>query len=181
MKIEKWKTLSSEVVLTAKVFRYKRIKTQSPTTLETTDFDIVECFNWINIIAITPENEIVLVRQYRHGLDEVTLEIPGGAAKFDEDHLLTAKRELEEETGFTSKTWEKLITLDVNPAFMTNVCETYVALDAVKTSEQCLDPFEEIEVVTKSLESVPELIKKGEISHSLMVAALATYFLIQRP
>ena len=90
--MKKWPTIDTEKILDAHVFRYLKVKRQSPTTKEIGEFDIVQCFNWVNVIAITPDEKIVLIKQYRHGIDKVTIEIPGGAVNFNEDKLLAARR-----------------------------------------------------------------------------------------
>lgn len=175
MKIIKWKRLSSEIALTANIFRYLNVKSESPTTHQVGNFDIVQCLNWVNVIAITPDQQVVLIKQFRHGTEEVTVEIPGGAVHFNEDVRLAAERELREETGYTSKNWKHIGRVDANPAFMNNHCDTYLALDAIKTHDQEFDPFEEIEVYLRDKKDLMKMVTAGEIKHSLVVAAF--YFL----
>ena len=105
MKIIKWKVISREVAFTANIFRYVKLKSESPTTGKVGDFDLIQCVNWVNVIAITKDQKIVLIKQYRHGTDAVTVEIPGGAVNHNEDPRLAAERELIEETGYTSSNW----------------------------------------------------------------------------
>lgn len=173
--MKKWPTLETKNILKAHVFRYLQVRRQSPTSREVGEFDIVQCSNWVNIIAITPDKKIVLIKQFRHGTEEYTTEIPGGAINHGEVSLVGAKRELLEETGYTSNNWKSIGKLDVNPAFMTNTCEVFLAMDAEKTDSQNLDPFEEIEVFLEDIKNIPELVKRGEITHSLVIAAF--YFL----
>jgi len=174
--MKRWPTLEIKNILKAHVFRYLKVKRQSPLTLEVGEFDIVQCSNWVNIVAITPEKKIVIIKQYRHGIDSFTTEIPGGAINHLEDSLEAAKRELVEETGFTSESWYHLGKVDVNPAFMTNYCEMYLAVDAKKTHAQNLDPFEEITVILEDVSAIDELIKRGEITHSLVILAIHFYY-----
>lgn len=171
MIIEKWKIYSREILLKAHVFRYQKVKSQSPNTMEIGEFDVVQCLNWVNVIAMTKEGNVVLVKQYRHGIEDVSLEIPGGAVHQGEDLLEAAKRELLEETGYSSEDWIKLGQVDANPAFMNNFCVTFLAKNAEKTSLQSLDPFEEIEVNLKPFIEIRPAILSGEISHSLVAAA----------
>lgn len=170
-----WETLEEKVVLKAHVFRYKQVKRKSPSTEQVGEFDIIQCSNWVNILAITPEKKVVLIKQFRHGINNYTIEIPGGAINHAEDVLIGAKRELEEETGYTAPTWISLGKVDVNPAFMTNATETFLALDAIKTKEQNLDPFEEIEVFLEDISKIAQLVQQGKITHSLVIAGLYLY------
>lgn len=174
--MKKWLTLETKKILKAHVFAYLTVKRQSPESLKIGEFDIVQCSNWVNVIAITPLQKIVLIKQYRHGTNSVTIEIPGGAINHNEDELLAAKRELQEETGYTSNNWIFLGKLEVNPAFMTNTCATYLALDATKTHDQNLDPFEEITIFLEDLKSINLLVRNGEITHSIVIAAFFWFF-----
>jgi 8-oxo-dGTP pyrophosphatase MutT (NUDIX family) len=177
-KMKIWKTIETNNILKAHVFRYLQVKRESPTTNQVGEFDIVQCSNWVNVMAITPEKKIILIKQFRHGTNNYTIEIPGGAVNHNEDPLIGAQRELEEETGYTSTNWKLLGKVDVNPAFMTNACVTYLALDAVKTKEQNLDPFEEIDVFLQDLKDIPGMVASGEITHSLVITAFYLYSLL---
>lgn len=172
MKIVKWKILSSEVALTASIFRYVKLKSKSPSNDKIGDFDLIQCLNWVNVIAITKDQKIVLIKQYRHGTDQVTVEIPGGAVNPKEDARVGAERELREETGYTSQNWKHLGRVDANPAFMNNHCDTYLALDCEKTHDQDFDPFEEIEVYLRDVKDLRSMVSSGEITHSIVISAL---------
>ena len=169
--VKKWETKSEKSVLNAKVFRYSQVERTSPDSGKTGQFDVLECYDWVNIIPLTPENEVILVEQYRQGTDQITLEIPGGVGHPGEDIIDGAKRELAEETGYEAQDWVKLGEVDANPAFMTNSCATYLAKNCKKTGPQNLDPFEEIDVKLVPLAEIPNLIREGKITHSLVVAA----------
>lgn len=173
--ISKWRKNSEQSILKASVFEYFKVSSTSPDSGKTGQFDVLKCRNWVNIIALTPNQEVVIVKQYRQGTDEVTMEIPGGVIHTGEDHLDGAKRELEEETGYSSQKWTLLGSVDANPAFMNNKCFVYLATDCVPLNAQNLDPFEEIEVTTIPLEKIPQFIQEGKISHSLVVAAFYLY------
>ena len=172
MKIIKWKVIDREVGFKAQIFRYLKIKSESPSNGQVGNFDVVQCLNWVNVIAITEDQKIVLIKQYRHGTEEVTVEIPGGAVNIGEDPRIGAERELREETGYTSASWSHLGRVAANPAFMSNYCDTYLALDAKLTHPQEFDPFEEIEVYLKNKNELIEMVRSGEINHSIVIAAL---------
>lgn len=176
--MKKWPTIKTEKILDAKVFSYFKTERESPLSKKKGLFDVLHCPDWVNVMALTANNECLLVKQYRHGQDDITTEIPGGVIDSHEsDPLEAAKRELLEETGYASDSWERLGSVSPNPAFINNYCHIYLALNAQKTSEQNLDPFEEIEIFTRPLDDIPELIRNGTIQHSLVVSAFNLYFL----
>ncbi|MFI5391889.1 MAG: NUDIX hydrolase, partial [Bacteriovoracales bacterium] len=133
--ILKWKKNSEQSIVKASVFEYLKVSQTSLNSGKTGQFDVLKCRNWVNMVALTPNEEVVLVKQYRVGTDEVTLEIPGGVIHTGEDVLVGAKRELEEETGYLAKDWALLGSVDVNPAFMNNKCYTYLASGCEKLRE----------------------------------------------
>jgi 8-oxo-dGTP pyrophosphatase MutT (NUDIX family) len=133
--------------------------------------------NAVNVIALTSDNEIVLVQQYRFGTASYTLELPGGLVDPDESPIKAAERELEEETGYTCG--EKLIPLGKigqNPVFMDSYVHHFLALDVKLTKKQILDASENIEVILMPLEELKFRWQKGEIEHPHSVNALLRYF-----
>jgi 8-oxo-dGTP pyrophosphatase MutT (NUDIX family) len=141
------------------------------------DFYIIESRNWVNIIPLTSDQQVVMIRQYRHGSREVTLEIPGGLIDPGDTPERAASRELLEETGYQSKEWLKMGEFNPNPALFNNRCYTYLAQNVKKTRNLSLDQTEDIEVVLISLSDIPEMIRKGEIDHAIVISAFSFYFL----
>lgn len=129
----------------------------------------------MNIVALTPEREVILVEQYWHGVHAVTVEVPGGVADGSGSGLDAAKRELAEETGYTSGTWTFLGSVSSNPAIFNNRCEMYLAEDCIRTQEQDLDPFEEIRVIRLKETDFLDAVRSGRIHHSLAVAAVGLW------
>ncbi len=136
-------------------------------------FSLIECTDWVNVIALTPDEHVVLVRQFRFGTGELCLEIPGGMVDAGEEAADAAARELEEETGFTAREWRKLGDIAPNPAIQNNRLHTYLALDATATHAQRLEGSEVLSVTTLPLAEVQRLLRSGVIDHALVVAAFA--------
>jgi 8-oxo-dGTP pyrophosphatase MutT (NUDIX family) len=133
---------------------------------------VFEFRSWANILAVTKNREAVLIRQYRHGVQDVLWEIPGGVIEDDEDPLAGIKRELLEETGYTSSNIVQVAKFFPNPALQSNTMYGFLALDAEKVGEQHLDDAEEIEVHLVPLEEVSAMMKRGNFLHALNVAVL---------
>jgi ADP-ribose pyrophosphatase len=167
MPVKPWKVLGSSYFRPR--FRIDKCELGNGKLLDATIF---EFRSWANIVALTTNNEVVLVSQYRHGVCDVLLEFPGGVVEDGEDPLDGAKRELLEETGYTSSKLVQVGQIYPNPALQTNTLYCYLALDAEKVSEQSLDAGEDIEVRLMPLDELIEMAKRGEFPHALMTAVL---------
>lgn len=128
--------------------------------------------SWANIVALTKENAVVLVKQYRHGIADVFLEFPGGVVESGEDPVIGAERELLEETGYKAARFISIGKIYPNPALQINALYCYLALDAEKIGEQNLDAGEDIEVCLMPFDELVEIAKRGEFPHALMTAVL---------
>lgn len=171
--MKKWKTLSKTKVNQSVVFGHYRVTRQSPIDSQKQfDFDCLELSDCAIIIAVDKDGNFVCVEHYRHGRDKVSLEFPAGLIHDDEDHLVAAKRELSEETGYTSENWRYLGEIDVNPAFMSNVYHVFYARDCSKVSQQNLDPLEEIDIKLVTKDELDKKIQNLEFNHSAMLSSL---------
>ncbi len=175
MKDSKWKTVSEESIGDFRIFSMREITAKSPRTKEEHPFIVLDGNDWVNIIALTPEKKIVLVKQYRFGTSKSELEIPGGIMENGEDPIGAGMRELKEETGYAGTKTRYLGHIDPNPAFQTNKCHIILVEDCQKVSEQNLDTGEDIQVEIVSAQEVENYINEGTIRHSLVISAFRLY------
>lgn len=133
---------------------------------------ILETHDWVNVVAVTPEDEVVLVRQFRFGSGTVTTELPAGMVEPGEASEAAARRELREETGFTARTWTHLGTVEPNPSYHDNLCHHWLAEDATCTEPVDLDAGEDIAVTVWPWSRVRAALDSGEMRHSLVISAL---------
>jgi len=167
MSIEPWKILESNYIHPR--FRIDKCELPNDKFLDATIF---EFRSWANVVALTKSNEVVLVRQYRHGVRDVLCEIPGCVVEDGENPLEGVKRELLEETGYTASEFVQVGRLYPNPAIQTNTLYSFLAFGAEKVLEQNLDDGEDIEVHLVPLDELVPMIKRGEFPHALNVAVL---------
>ena len=166
-----WPTTAEETALDCRILQVDRVRASDPRDEREHTFYRFRSTDWINVIPLTAENDVVMVRQYRHGTREVTLEIPGGMVDPGEDPAAAARREVREETGYEAHGWSRLGHVEPNPALFDNRCHTYLARDAERVTEIANEGSEETHVVLVPLAEIPDRIRSGEITHALVIAA----------
>lgn len=172
---KKWKTLQTKQIFGNSVFGLREDTVVSPKTNNKHPVWVMNAPTWVNIIPITKEQKVVMVKQYRFGSKGISLEIPGGMVDKEEDPKIGAIREMKEETGYESNEIYSIGKVSPNPALMSNYTFSFVALNVKKNSEQQLDGMEDIEVLEIDIHEIPKLIKSEKIDHSLVISAF--YFL----
>ncbi|RDC54864.1 NUDIX hydrolase [Pedobacter chinensis] len=172
MIIEKWQKLASKYLVNEKWATLRVDEVKLPDGVVKDDYYVLEYPNWVNAIALTEQGKIILVRQYRHAADIVSLEVPGGVIDGDEAPEFAIKRELLEETGYSFKSCKLLVELYPNPATSNNKTFTYFLTGGVKTHEQHLDEHEILNVEEYTVQEVIQLLKENKIAQALHVAAL---------
>ncbi len=175
--VKSWKRVHSKRSQSYRVFSIRTDRAISPRTGKEHDFYIIESENWVNVIPLTLDHQVVMIKQYRHGSREVTLEIPGGLVDSGDAPKKAALRELLEETGYQAKRVEQIGVVNPNPAIFNNRCYTFLAKGVKKVAGPTPDQTEDIEVVLIPLKKIPHLILKGEIDNAMVITAFAHYFL----
>jgi 8-oxo-dGTP pyrophosphatase MutT (NUDIX family) len=173
----KWTITKDKKVYETPIFSLHEKEVLPDDGSDAANFYVLNAPEWINVIALTPENSVVLVEQYRHGIDETTLEIPGGMVDEGEEPLEAAKRELLEETGYESDAWESLGKASSNPAILSNFTHIYLARDCKKTSPQQTDGHEDILGHSLPLKEFLTLVGEDVVHHSIVLAGVAKFLL----
>jgi ADP-ribose pyrophosphatase len=194
---EPWPLVRSTLAKSYRVFSVRTDTARSPRTGKEHDFYVIESVDWVNVIPLTPDNQVVMVRQYRHGTRQISLEIPGGLVNPNDAPVDTARKELLEETGYQAEEITLIGTAHPQPAVLNNRNLTFLTTNVQKTaaldpstlrqpfdgaqdtagSGQCLDEGEDIEVVLVPLSDVPRLIREGKITNAMVILAFYWYFM----
>jgi len=170
-----WEKINQELLSRARVFELHKKRMRFPERDYESDFYIIESNDWVHVIPITKNNEVVFVEQFRQGIEAKSLECPGGIIDDGEAPGDAARRELEEETGYTGGEIVSLGKIHPNPAIQTNWCHLFAAVGVEPKGSQDLEPAEDIEVLVKPLAEVPKLIEGGRITHALCINTLYAY------
>ncbi len=179
--IKKWPVLSSKQLADFRIFTVRTDVKRSPRTGAEHDFFVLDTRGWVNVIAVTPDDKLVMVEQYRHGSDTVELEIPGGVMDSDDTSpVLGGQRELREETGYEGDSAEIIGQIFPNPAIMSNTCYTLLVRNCRLAHGVEFDSCEDIHTHLVPVAELPELVASGKIQHALVVVALYHFDLWRR-
>ena len=163
------------------LFRLRRERYRSRASGRSHDFFVLHLADAVHVVALTTDRQLILVRQFRAGSGRDSLETPGGLLEPGEDAREAGPRELLEETGFAGDPALLLGTVWSNPSIMTSKIMMVVVTNARRVAETRLDPGEEVEVVLAPAREIPEMIRRGEIDHALVVAGLLWWLADERP
>ncbi|GHT52043.1 hypothetical protein AGMMS49982_11270 [Bacteroidia bacterium] len=176
-----WRVLKSEYLFTEPWFTVRRETVELPDGYQIPAYYVLEYPEWVNVIAITKDKQFVFVRQYRHGIGSVNFELCAGVCeKEDGAPLISAQRELLEETGYGKGEWEEFMCLSPNPSTQTNMTHCFLARNVEKIDEQNLEDSEDISVHLLSIAEVKKMLDNNEIKQALMAAPLWRYICLNQ-
>lgn len=173
--IGKWKLLDRWEIFKNRFVTLRVDRCELPDGRIMPNYYTLDFMDWIQVVALTSDNKMVMIRQYRHGVKEVLLEIPGGAidrGEEPESPLAAAQRELREETGYVSENWQAIGCHCPNPALQNNKMHLFLALDCKWQGEPQFDPFEDIEIKLMEASEVYQKVDNGELTHTLVLGGL---------
>ncbi len=171
----RWEILSRVEPFACPIFSFEKKRCRHPVRMQEGDFYTIRTAEWVNVVAVTPEQKLVLVRRYRFGIEALSLEVPGGIIDLGEDPVDAGIRELREETGFVGQRARVIGKVHPNPAIQSNTCHIVLVEDVVQSAETDWDAKEELSLQVESMEEVYRKVDAGEITHALALNALFCY------
>jgi len=168
-----WKKLDSKYLFRDNWLTLRADRCERPDGKIIDPYYVYEFPDWVTAVACTKENEIILIKQYRHALGETVIEIPGGCVDASDQNLEEAcARELMEETGYRFERMEYLCKTSANPSTNSNLMHIFLATGGEKIAEQKLDEAEDIEILLLSIDQVKQLLRSNQLLQSMHVTAL---------
>ena len=178
--IQDWEVLSRKLVNDFGIVKIHTKQARSPRTGVVRDILSLDFPDWALVLAITPEKEVVMVNQYRHGIERVCLELPGGLIDpQDSSPEVAARRELLEETGYRTSGLIQIGECYPQPAVLSNRCYFFLAENVEKVQEPQMDEGEDIQIINVPLLDIPSMIEKREINHGMVLLAFYYYWMKQ--
>lgn len=171
----RWERIAQRPQLKTPVFDVIGARYRHPGRRTEREFVVIDAPDWVNVVALTNDGQIVLVRQFRYGIDEFSLEVPGGVIEAGEDPVVAGLRELREETGYTGAPAKLLGCVHPNPAIQSNRCHFVFVDSATRSHDLAWDPDEELHVTTLPIEETLKLARSGGIVHGLVLNALMLF------
>jgi 8-oxo-dGTP pyrophosphatase MutT (NUDIX family) len=171
----RWIKLGARPVAPTRIFDLQAVTYRHPRREVDREFSVIDAPDWVNVVALTPARELVLVRQFRFGIDNFSLEIPGGMIERGEDPVAAGLRELREETGYVGVRAVSLGAVHPNPAIFNNRCHLVLVEEARRTAGLEWDEDEEIEILTLPVDEVYARARAGGITHALVLDALLLF------
>jgi 8-oxo-dGTP pyrophosphatase MutT (NUDIX family) len=168
----RWEKGAERLIASTRVADLVGVRYRNPILGREGEFIVIDAPDWVNVLALTPDRRLVLVRQFRFGIDAFSLEVPGGVMEGGEDPVAAGVRELREETGFEGTGARLLGAVNPNPAIQNNRCHIVLVEGAERRAATEWDPDEEIEVTTVPVQEVLDWARAGRITHSLVLCAL---------
>jgi len=176
--LKAWEKISSQPLGDFKIFQLRSDRAISPRTRQPHDFIVIDCVNWVNVVAITPDQQLVMIEQFRHGSGTIELEIPGGMIDpHDSSPEAAGIRELREETGYAGESSRIIGQVFPNPAIMSNTCFTLLVENCRFLHPVEFDHGEDLITRLVPISEIPDLVATGKIRHSLVIVGLYYFHL----
>jgi ADP-ribose pyrophosphatase len=172
---KRWKKLGARTVARTRIFDVQSVDFQHPARPAPRDFFVISAPDWVNVVALTADHRLVLVRQFRYGTDDFSLEIPGGIIDDGEDAIAAGVRELREETGYVGTSAHLLGSVHPNPAMQNNRCHLVLVEGARRAADLEWDPDEEMEILALPVDEVYERAYAGGITHAMVLDGLLLF------